>query len=165
MRRMPPPRSKFEITTQLAAPAERVWAGAVDPVGINFELGPWVSMTMPKAVDPGMSIEDVPLGKTLGRSWIRVLGFLPLDYDDLCLVERGPGMRFLEQSQLASASFWQHEREVVATGEGSCEITDRLEIEVRSPLRAVGGARLAPRIVRALFTHRHRRLGELWGRA
>jgi len=157
-------RSTFEITTALAAPAESVWAGAVEPDGINHELGPWVGMTMPKGIEPGMTISEAPLGKVLGRSWIRVAG-IPVDYDDLCLVEKGPGMRFLERSKLGSASFWQHEREVVATGEASCEITDRLEIEVREPLRTIGGKRVAPRIVRALFTHRHKRLAERWGRA
>ncbi len=155
--------STFEITTRLAAPAEKVWAGAVDPEGINFELGPWVSMTMPKGIEPGMTIDDAPIGEALGRSWIRVLGFLPVDFDDLCLVERGPGMRFLERSKLGSASFWQHEREVVTVDAASCEITDRLEIEVRAPLRVLGGERLAPRIVKALFTHRHKRLAERWG--
>lgn len=118
---------------------------------------------MPKGIEPGMTIDDVPLGETIGRSWIRIARVLPMDYDDLCLVERGPGMRFLERSELGSASLWQHERQVVATGEASCEITDRLEIEVRAPLRAIGGARLAPRIIRALFTHRHKRLAERWG--
>ncbi|MEJ7876785.1 MAG: hypothetical protein WKF62_08995 [Solirubrobacterales bacterium] len=155
--------SSFEITTPLAAPAEKVWRGAVDPVGINFELGPWVSMTMPKGIQPGMTIEDASVGEVLGRSWIRVLGCVPVDFDDLCLAERGPGMRFLERSELGSASVWQHEREVVTTGEATCEITDRLDIEVRAPLRAIGGARLAPQIVRVLFTHRHKRLAERWG--
>ena len=155
-------RATFEITTALAAPAVEVWDYAVSPDGINYELGPWVGMTMPAGIKPGMTIDDAPLGEKLGRSWIRVAG-IPIDYDDLCLVEKGPGMRFLERSKLGSASFWQHEREVVATGEASCEITDRLEIEVRKPLRTIGGNRVAPRIVRALFTHRHKRLAERWG--
>jgi ligand-binding SRPBCC domain-containing protein len=173
--------ARFEITTALAAPAEMVWAGAVDPEGINDELGPWVSMSMPKEIPPGMTIEDVELDVPVGRSWIKLgipvrrrtatqeagavcFGLIPVDYDDLCLVERGPGMRFLERSKLGSARVWEHEREVVSTGESTCEVTDRLAIELRSPLRAIGGSRLAPRIIRALFTHRHKRLGERWGR-
>jgi ligand-binding SRPBCC domain-containing protein len=151
----------FEITTALGAPAEEVWSGAVDPDGVNYELGPWVSMTMPKSIEPGMTIDDVELAVPLGRSWIR-FGRVPVDYDDLCLVERGPGMRFLERSKLGSARLWQHERQVVPTGESSCELTDRVAIELRSPLRAIGGARLAPRIMRRLFEHRHRRLLERW---
>lgn len=154
----------FEITTALAAPADQVWAGAIDPEGINYELGPWVSMSMPKDVEPGMTIEDVELGVPVGRSWIK-LARVPVDYDDLCLVERGPGTRFLERSKLGSARLWEHEREVVATGEESSELTDRLAIELRSPLRMIGGARMAPPIIRALFTHRHKRLAERWGLA
>lgn len=120
-------------------------------------------MSMPKGMRPALTIDDLPLGETVGRSWIRVARFLPVDYDDLCLVERGPGMRFLERSKLGTARVWQHEREVISTGEGTCALTDRLAIEVRPALRALGGARLAPRIIKALFTHRHRRLAERWG--
>lgn len=159
---MPELRSRFEITTALHAPAAVVWELAVNLEGINHELGPWVSMSMPKGIGPGMTIDDAPLGEPLGRSWIKLAG-VPVDYDDLCLVERGPGMRFLERSKLGSASFWQHEREVVSSGEATCEITDRLAIELRAPLRAIGGAGMAPRIVRALFRHRHKRLAERWG--
>lgn len=139
-----------------------MWAGAVDPEGINFELGPWVSMSMPKSIAPGMTIEDIELAVPIGRSWIK-FAKVPVDYDDLCLVERGPGMRFLERSKLGTARLWEHEREVIATSESTCEITDRVAIEVRSPLRMIGGVRLAPRIIRRLFTHRHRRLEERWG--
>ncbi len=117
---------------------------------------------MPKEIEPGMTIDDVELAVPVGRSWIK-LARVPVDYDDLCLVERGPGMRFLERSRLGSARTWEHEREVVPTSESSCEITDRVAIELRSPLRAIGGVRMAPRIMRALFTHRHERLAERWG--
>ncbi len=162
---MSAPTATFEITTRVAAPAAEVWAAALSPEGINYELGPWVSMAMPKGIEPGMSINDAPLGQPLGRSWIRVAKVLPVDYDDLCLVERGPGLRFLERSQLGSARHWQHEREVVPTGDATCEITDRLELELRAPLRAIGATAVAQRIIKALFTHRHRRLRQRWGSA
>lgn len=162
---MPVPDASFEISTRLAAPAERVWAAAVSEEGINHELAPHLKMTMPKTIAPGMTIDDAPLGEKLGRSWILFRGLVPVDYDDLRLVERGPGLRFLEHSQLGSARSWQHEREVVAIDDATCEITDRLELELRAPLRALGGTALAARIIRALFTHRHRRLAERWGRA
>jgi ligand-binding SRPBCC domain-containing protein len=155
----------FEITTRLAAPADRVWQSALSEEGIDYELGPWLRMTMPKGVGPGATIDDVPVGEELGRSWVLLARFLPVEYDDLRLAERGPGLRFLERSRLASASSWQHEREVVPVGDDECEITDRLELEPRAPLRAIGGARLAEGVVRRIFTHRHRRLAERWGRA
>lgn len=135
---------------------------------------------MPKSIEPGMTIDDIELAVPIGRSWIKLgipvrhrtatqqagavcLGLVPVDYDDLCLVERGPGMRFLERSKLASARLWEHEREVIATGDATCEIRDRVAIDLRSPLRMIGGVRLAPRIIRRLFTHRHKRLEERWG--
>ena len=160
---MTAPTANFAITTGLDAPADQVWAAALSEEGINYELGPWLRMTMPSSIEPGMTIDDAPIGEALGRSWILLAGFLPVDYDDLCLAERGPGMRFLERSQLGSARHWQHEREVLATGDETCEITDRLELELRAPLRAIGGTRIAERIVRTLFTHRHRRLRQRWG--
>ena len=160
---MATPSASFEITTRLAAPADQVWTAAVSEEGINHELAPWLKMTMPRSIEPGMTIEDAPLGEKVGRSWILLRGVLPVDYDDLRLAERGPGMRFLERSQLGSARFWQHEREVVPLGEATCELTDRLELALRAPLRAIGATALAGRIVRRLFTHRHRRLTERWG--
>jgi hypothetical protein len=104
------------------------------------------------------TIDDVPLGEPLGRSWILLFGLLPVDYDDLTLAERGPGLRFLERSALLSMRRWQHEREVKPTSEG-CEITDKLTFELRGPLAILpGSGRLAPAIVGWLFRHRHRRL-------
>ena len=153
----------FEITTRLAAPAGEVWARAVTFDGVNEELGPLLSMSRPHGVSHAMTIDDIPLGEPFGRCWIRLLRVLPLDYDDLCLSERGPGMRFLERSRLGSASSWQHEREVLAIGAAECELTDRLELVPRAPLGALCLTPLAARIVRALFTHRHRRLAGRWG--
>lgn len=156
--------AEVEIETPLAAPASEVWALAVTPEGINEELGPWVSMSIPGSFGPEATIDDLALGQTIGRCWIKVAR-IPVDFDDLCLVERGPGYRFLERSRLGSARFWQHEREVIATADDACVVIDRLRIEPRAPLRAIGGTAVAERIVRALFRHRHRRLEKRWGSA
>ena len=157
------PDATFAIATRLAAPAERVWAWALTEEGINYELAPWLRMTVPKGITHGMAIEQAPLDEPLGRSWILLGRLIPVDYDDLCLAERGPGLRFLEISELGSSRRWQHERAVVAVGSNECEISDRVELDLRVPLRAIGGGRIAGRLVRAIFTHRHRRLRERWG--
>jgi ligand-binding SRPBCC domain-containing protein len=152
-----PGEQRVVRNTALAAPAERVWERAISPEGINHELGPWLRMTMPRALR-GQTIDDVPIGEPLGRSWILLLGFLPVDYDDLMLAERGPGLRFLERSTMLSMRRWQHEREVKPKGDG-CEVTDQLTFELRGPLAIVpGSGRLARAIVGWLFKHRHRRL-------
>ena len=111
----------------------------------------------------GRTISDVPLGEPLGRSWILLFGLVPVDYDDLELAERGPGLRFQERSTMLSMTSWEHERTVEPAGEG-CEVTDRLTFKLRRPLAAVpGSARLARAIVARLFGHRHRRLARHWG--
>ena len=72
----------------------------------------------------GKTIDDVEIGAPLGRSWILLGGLIPVDFDDLRLVELEPGRRFLERSRTLTFSLWQHERVVEPEGEGSCRVTD-----------------------------------------
>jgi hypothetical protein len=119
-------------------------------------------MTMPAGLR-GKTIEDVEVGAPLGRSWILLGGIVPVDFDDLRLVELEPGRRFLERSRTFAFSVWQHERVVEPLGEGRCGLTDRLGFELRPALAWMpGAARLARAIVAALFRHRHRRLTGLY---
>ena len=90
----------------------------------------------------------------IGRSWVLALGVIPFDYDDITLVERGPGLRFLERSPMGSMRLWQHERVVEPRGDDACAVTDRLTFEPRVP----GARRLVRRIIERIFAHRHRRL-------
>ncbi|HVE69437.1 MAG TPA: hypothetical protein VNB64_12730 [Solirubrobacteraceae bacterium] len=140
-------------TTELPAPADAVWARVTTPEGVNHELRPWMRMTVPRAAR-GLTLEEVPLNRTLGRSWILLGGVLPFDFDAITLVERGPGRRFLERSPMGSMRFWQHERLVEERGEGACAVTDRLTFAPRIP----GTDGLVRAIVERIFRHRHRRL-------
>ena len=115
-------------------------------------------MTVPRGAR-GLSLEDVQPGRRVGRSWVLLLGLIPVDYDDLTLVEVEPGRRFLERSPMGSMRHWEHERVVEPRGEAACAVTDRLTFEPR--LR--GAERPARRIVERLFRHRHRRLREHFG--
>jgi hypothetical protein len=158
-----PPPNIVTRTSAIAAPAERVWDRAVTPEGINDELRPWLRMTLPRHLREA-TIESVSLGEPAGRSWILLFGFLPVDWDDLCLVELQPGRRFLERSSMLSMRSWQHEREVVPAGDDACEVSDTLTFELRAPMRWIpGSGALASRTVTFLFRHRHRRLAE-WAR-
>ncbi len=154
---------RFEITTRLAAPANEVWRAAVSFDGINDEFGPWLRMTRPRSIDPAMTIEDAPLNQELGRSWILFMRLIPVEYDDLMLVERGPAMRFLERSRLGSAKLWEHERQVVAVSDQTAAISDRLSLEPRLPLRVIGGGAIAGWVVGRVFRHRHARLVRRYG--
>ena len=150
---------EVERTTKLAASPADVWESAVTPEGINYELRPWLRMTMPEALR-GRTVEEVRPGERPGRSWLLLFGVLPVDYDDLGIAELEPGRRFLERSTMLSMRVWQHERMVEAAGEG-CAVTDRLSFEPRFP----GSGRLSRAVIEFLFRHRHRRLAERFGAA
>ena len=153
------------LSVALAAPAERIWEAVTRMEGVNAELRPLLRMTVPRHLR-GASITDLEPGVTAGRSWLLLGGLLPVDYDDLCLVEIDPPRRFLERSRMASMSLWQHERAIAARDERSCVLTDALTFTLRGPLeRAPGMDALARRIVAALFGHRHRRLVAMHGSA
>ena len=153
----------IEVSTRLTAPAADVWARVVSEEGINDELRPVLRMTMPPALR-GKTIDDVPTGKRLGRSWILLAGLLPVEYDDLYLAELEPGRRFRERSSMAALRVWTHERTVVPDGDAVCVVTDGLGWEPRAPLaRIPGHDRVIGAIVGFLFRHRHRRLARYWG--
>ena len=147
----------FEVESKLAAPAGEVWRRVTELAGVNDELLPLVRMTVPKGM-AGATLDDLPLRHAVGRSWILLLGVLPVDYDDLVIAERGPGHRFFEQSSMLTQRRWWHERTVEPVPGGS-RVTDRLQWEGRArPLGAV--YRVA---VPILFRHRHRRLRRRFG--
>lgn len=150
-----------EMTSVVGVSAAEMWTRATSPDGINDELAPILRMTVPRGLR-GRTIDDVEVGVTLGRSWILLGRVLPVDYDDLCLVEIEPGRRFLERSSMLAMRVWQHERTVEPVDDRSSRVTDRLGFELRRPVAWVpGSGRLAAAIVRALFRHRHRRLARL----
>ncbi len=153
-------RRTFEVRSDLSAPAERVWEHATDLAGVNAELMPLMRMTFPKGAG-SLSADRIQLGERLFRSWLLLFGVVPIDYDDLTIVELQPGHRFLERSRMMSASVWEHERVVERTSSTSCRVSDRLSYRPRfAPFGLVLGW-LVPR----LFAHRHRRLRRLFGGA
>jgi hypothetical protein len=118
-------------------------------------------MTVPRRLRD-MSLDDVELGVRICRSWVLLFGVVPFEYDDLVLVELGPGFRFLERSSTLIAQTWQHERTVVPHG-SSCELVDRVVAELEPAVARLPGARvLFQRVVRAIFAHRHRRLAAMY---
>ena len=146
----------FEIRSWLDAAEDIVWDDVLTPKGVNYELRPWLSMTLPAALREA-SIEDVPLNTPLGRSWILFLGLLPIEFDHISLEDRGP-RRFVEVSTMLTQRMWRHEREVTPHRNG-CWVQDRLEWTPR--IHGLGP--VASVIIPGLFQHRHRRLIERYG--
>ena len=97
-----------EVSTVVPAPQAAVWDRVASVAGVNHELGPLVRMTAPQHVDR-IALEAVPLERLWFRSKVLILG-VPLDYDDLTIVQLEPGRRFLERSSMRSMRVWQHER-------------------------------------------------------
>jgi ligand-binding SRPBCC domain-containing protein len=144
--------SDVEVSSVVEAPQPAVWDRIASFEGVNHELGPWLRMTAPadvRAIDP----EQVPVGRKWFRSWVLLLGVIPVDYDDLVIVEIDPGAGFLERSSMLTMRMWQHDRRLNPEGDGT-RVTDRLTFTPRLLVPRP----LARAVVRFLFGHRHRRL-------
>jgi ligand-binding SRPBCC domain-containing protein len=145
----------IERQSVVDAPADQAWARVVTPEGINDELRPWMTMSMPRGAKD-LTVDTVPIGTPVGRCWLRLFGVLPFDYDFLTIAELVPGRSFDEQSTMLSMRSWRHQRTVEPDGDAKTVVRDRLTFELRAPLRLLTPVIAAA--VRALFGHRHRRL-------
>ncbi|MDT0202980.1 hypothetical protein [Nocardioides sp. AE5] len=146
----------FEQSTEVPAPPDAVWTRVVTPEGINHEMRPWMSMSLPRGAE-GLTIDTIELGVPVGRAWIRLFGLIPFDYDHLSVVDLEPGRRFREESTMLSMRRWVHDRTVEASTDGDATVvTDRIEFSPRWWTRLA--APLLARVLRAFFGHRHRRL-------
>jgi len=92
-------------------------------------------------------------GRRICRSWLLLLGVLPVDYDDITIVRLDPPRSFLERSRMLSQRHWEHERKIEAAPAG-CIVTDRVRWEPRLPVPDA----LLRALFRSIFSHRHRRL-------
>lgn len=144
----------FAREVTVAAAIDDVWARVVTPEGINDEMRPWMTMTMPEGVR-ALTVDTVPVGEPLGKAWLRLFGVVPFDYDALTIAELDPGRRFHEKSTMASMRRWEHERTLTAQGDHTV-VHDRITFEPR--LAIPGVAPVLRRVLGAFFTHRHRRL-------
>jgi hypothetical protein len=145
---------RFE--SHLAAAPEAVWRRVTSIEGIDDEMFPLLRMTFP----PGMRalpVDAFEPGRRLCRSWLLLLCVLPVDWSDLTLVELEPGRRFLERSPMFSMAFWQHERNVTPSAQGTT-VVDNLAFRPRLLPRALVRAGVA-----LFFRHRHARLRRRFG--
>jgi len=86
----------LRLSSTLAASPEALWVHATSAAGINYELRPFLRMTLPRGLE-GFDARDVQLGTPLFRSMILLFGFLPIDAQHVTLVEFVPGRRFVER--------------------------------------------------------------------
>ncbi len=143
-----------ENSVEVPADVRVVWGRVVSPEGINHEMRPWMTMTMPRTAT-GLTVETVPLGRPVGRAWLRLFGLVPFDFDHVTIVEMEVGRRFLERSTMLSMKRWEHERTLTPI-EGGTRVRDRVTLQLRVPIPGLAG--VVARVVDAFFKHRHRRL-------
>ena len=149
-------RAAVEVSSLLDAPPGEVWERISTPEGINDELRPWLRMTVPGGRD--LNLDSIEVGEPIGRSWVLAFGVLPVDYDEINLIELERGRGFLERSRMLSQKVWEHRR-TLTRAEGGTLVTDRVSWEPRLPLPA---GSMRP-LFRAIFRHRHRRLRRNFG--
>jgi hypothetical protein len=152
-------RAQICESSNLAAAPQAVFERVMSADGINFEMAPFLRMTVPRGLEE-LDLARVQPGR-LGRSWILLFGLVPVDYDDLGLERIEPGRGFLERSTMLSQRLWEHERTIEPRPGGGCTVTDRVAWEPRLPLP---GRLLAP-LFGAFFRRRHRRLRRHFGTA
>ncbi|WP_024795792.1 hypothetical protein [Tomitella biformata] len=145
----------IERASVIDAPADKVWIRVVTPEGINHEMRPWMTMSMPRGAD-SMTIDNIPVGQPIGRAWLRLFGIVPFDYDSLTIAELDPGRRFHEKSTMLSMRRWEHERTLIPREDGRTGLHDRVTFEPRGPISLA--APVIGRVLHAFFGHRHRRL-------
>jgi ligand-binding SRPBCC domain-containing protein len=146
----------FAIASRLTASAERVWSHASSFPKLNREFAPLLRMSYPPD-RARITPENFPPGRVAFRSWMLLFGLLPVEYDDLAIVELEPGRYFSEASRMLSVREWRHRREVTPEGAG-CVIRDEIAFAPR--WRPLGPLQL--RLFRLTFQLRHRALRRLF---
>lgn len=144
------PVAAFRIESDLTTPRSEVWAQAGTLPGVNRELAPLFRMTYLPAY-AAVRIDQAPLGR-LFRSWILLLGVLPVERDDITIVEHLP-CGFQEVSPMLTIREWRHRREL-SDVPGGCRVVD----EVRFVPRWLAMGPLLLAVFFLVFRLRHRNL-------
>lgn len=121
-----------ENSVEVPAAPSAVRARVLHPQGINDELRPWMTMSMPRGAT-GLTVDRLPARTAIGRAWLRLFGLIPFDFDHLTIVELEPGRRFLERSTSMSMWRWEHERTLTPIA-GGTRLHDRVTFQPRVPV-------------------------------
>lgn len=64
----------IERRSVVNASADRVWLREVTSEGINDEMNPWMTMSLPRSAE-SLTVDDVPGGTPIGRAWLAIAGY------------------------------------------------------------------------------------------
>lgn len=135
------------VASRLHTPASMVWPRVGQSNGTAHELGPWIRMRWPEA----LPFEGTHV------TWVRFLGFIPLDRftGTLAAFERG------ERLAVDGHSLWFRrlsvERRLVAVGRLHSKVIDAMTYDTRLPWSGIDAWLLR------LFIYRHHRLQQTYG--
>lgn len=140
----------LHLESKLQATTEAVWEWITSVACISAEMWPYFRMTAPKGMRSLNNLEIEP-GVRMFRSIVFLLGFLPIDYSNMTLVELEPGQGFVEQSPMGSMKLWRHERRIHPDPEHpkGVLLVDQLIFKPRFAPRFVGW------FIKRVFIHRH----------
>ena len=147
-------KSAFEFTTTSIIELEyiQLWKALTNMQGVNYELAPFVRMTVPTAYRE-FTIADALVGKQLFKSVILLFQFIPVDIHYFKLDKVIPNERFEENSTSLMHYFWKHTRILIIINKGTM-VKDTIQFSPRIPLI---GFVLKP-IYQFVFRNRHQRL-------
>ena len=143
---------EFTTTSTLNLPRTQLWQEVTNMQGVNYELAPFVKMTLPKEYEQ-FTIQDAPVGEKLFTSIILFFKFIPVDIHHFRLDQVVTNERFEENSTSLMHQFWRHTR-ILRRIENGTEITDVIQFLPRLPLI---GYLLQP-VYQFVFRNRHQRL-------
>jgi ligand-binding SRPBCC domain-containing protein len=119
---------------------------------VNYELGPWIQMSAP-AKWQSLALKDWCGNGPLFKSWVLLLGIIPLDHHAFGSLDLSQDMRFVETSSSWVNCVWQHER-VVKAVPGGCEVIDKISFAPRLSFVSA----MLKLIYVLVFRHRHAKL-------
>lgn len=145
----------LEFKSKLKTSRETLWQWITSTEGIAAELSPLIRMTAPKGISSLKDLKVRPKTR-LFRSYIFLLGIVPMGFSDMTLQELNENEGFIEKSPMSSMKSWRHERRIDQDPtDPSCVIlVDRLDFE---PWLA---EKTTTWLVKKLFENRHRVLRE-----
>src|SRR5699024_7809349 len=127
----------FQQHSVIVAPASAVWRWVVTPRGINDEMAPWLTMSIPRGGE-GITIDNLEIDSPIVRACVRLFGLIHCEYDILSIVYVEQGRRFREHSTMATMSQWIHDRTVEPGPGQSTRVTDVITFSPRRGLRLIG---------------------------
>ncbi len=146
----------ISVSSQLRVTPDEFWA-AQSMATVNFELGPWIHMTAPKAWQD-MRLSTWRGQQALFKSWVLLLGLLPVDRHAFGSFDFDPRRGFVEKSSSWTNARWQHERSVTPVQTG-CVVQDTVTFTPRVPVAAP----VLQAIYQLVFRHRHNNLAARYG--